>query len=158
MGSKKFGRVKPRVRSFWKSPKSPIVLRMFPKSFIFTQQMTCAKHGRLSREGGEDFQSKYVTSQSVSNCVEREIDLISIKHSLNSIMWLYSCERQLIACSSHIFHFKLCICSCKQFIGCFFKYMKLSGGGKENLPILIIVTPQTGRSFLMSKQGNKFRE
>ena len=38
---KKAGKVKARMRTFWKKPKSPMVTRISPKSTIFTLQMMC---------------------------------------------------------------------------------------------------------------------
>lgn len=41
MGIKKFGKVNPRMISFWKRPKSPTAFKTFPKSTIFRQRMMC---------------------------------------------------------------------------------------------------------------------
>lgn len=56
LGIKKLGKDKPSVISFWKRPKSPMVLRIFPKSTIFTQQVTREADScwlsRVSDDGG----------------------------------------------------------------------------------------------------------
>ena len=41
IGIKKYWNVKPKVRSFWKRPNSPIVLRISSKATIVTKQMVC---------------------------------------------------------------------------------------------------------------------